>query len=79
MDPIHEQIDRMTRRHFFGRTTGMSLGNGRSRQLACRRKPGGRSSQRGNDRHGRHRLEKPVACPDCRTSRPRRGEPSICI
>ena len=25
MNPIHEQIDLMTRRHFFGRT-GLSLG-----------------------------------------------------
>ncbi len=27
MDPIREQIDRMTRRHFFGRTTGIGLGS----------------------------------------------------
>jgi len=27
MDPIREQIDLMTRRHFFGRTTGIGLGS----------------------------------------------------
>ena len=27
MDPIREQIELMTRRHFFGRTTGLGLGS----------------------------------------------------
>ena len=27
MNPLHEQIDMMTRRHFFGRATGIGLGS----------------------------------------------------
>ena len=41
MDPIREQIDVMTRRHFFGRT-GVEPGHRRAGQPAGRERPGAR-------------------------------------
>jgi hypothetical protein len=65
MDPIREQIDTLTRRHFFGRT-GLSLGAAALSSLLadltyCPRPP-----------------RRPAACPACPIFRPRQSARSIC-
>ena len=72
MNPIREQIELMTRRHFFGRT-GLSLGTAALSTLA------GARTRTAQAAHGA-RLERPrpAACPGCPISRPRPSGRSIC-
>ncbi len=74
MDPIREQIERLTRRHFFGRT-GLGLGTAALSTLLA-------ENARSDD--NAHRRPRPAAprrtggLPGCRIFRPRPSGRSIC-
>ena len=71
MNPIREQIDLMTRRHFFGRT-GLSLGTAALSTLL------GQAARGAASRH--RRCEHATGgLPGCLISRPRPSGPFICI
>ena len=64
MNPIHERIQTMTRRHFFGRT---ALGLGTAALASLLPQRGARPTPR-----------RAAACPACRTSPRRPSAPSTC-
>ena len=74
MDPIREQIDVMTRRHFFGRT-GVGLGTAALASLLAESAALAARHRRPAERRRRRR---PAACPVCPISRPRRSGRSTC-
>ena len=74
MDPIRERIERLTRRHFFGRT-GLSLGTAALSTLMAE---AARSDTKPLPAALPPQPRRPAACPGCRTFLPRPSEPSIC-
>ena len=75
MDPIREQIELMTRRHFFGRTCGLGLGSAALASLLAETGLAGGAGRPGQARRG---AAQSAACPACRTSPPRPSGPSTC-
>ena len=65
MNPIREQIDLLTRRHFFGRT-GLSLGTRGALDLAAQNAQSAMAQGQATERA-------PAVCPGCLISRRRPG------
>ena len=76
MDPIREQIEMMTRRHFFGRTTGMGLGSVALASLLAETGHAGGTRRPGQARGSRSRPS--AAFRACLISPPRRSGRSTC-